>query len=91
MVEFQTGSKFRKTGSPIHGDAPLQSLHGVGEMTEELLVDAGYLSAADLVTADPVEVAAIDGISAGKAVKLVEAARAELGYWPSEDEETENE
>lgn len=86
MDDFKSGGDFRKTGTPLHGDAPLTSLYGIGESTEERLVAAGYLSVADLVTAAPKEIAEVDGISLPMAFDIIDAARSELGYWPDDDE-----
>lgn len=63
-----------RVGDDCGSSPSLQSIYGISEDTQELL-DAGYLTAADLATTDLDDVATIEGISLDCAETFIDAAR----------------
>jgi N utilization substance protein A len=84
-IDVKNESKYQRALKD--GYQSLLRLPGVGEVTADLLFEAGYGSARDLFEVGPEQLAMIDSLGADKAQQVWEAARAYVENLEQKDAE----
>jgi N utilization substance protein A len=84
-IDVKNESKYQR--SLKNGYQSLLRLPGVGEVTADLLFEAGYGSARDLVEVTPEQLSMVEGLAGEKARQVWRAARAYVDNLEKEDAE----
>ncbi|MDR2352137.1 MAG: transcription termination factor NusA [Deltaproteobacteria bacterium] len=84
-IDVKNESKYQR--SLKNGYQSLLRLPGVSEMTADLLFEAGYGSARDLMEVSPDQLAMVEGLNEEKAAQIWEAAREYVEHLAEEDAE----